>query len=1162
MKKFITTMLVMLMCIGMISIVKPTEVFAASSGTYGTCAWDIDDNGVLTIHAGTLKSNTSTSSSSGPWYDRRSEIKKIIIEPGVIAGEGMNYLFYNLINCTEIDLSGLNTNDVTSMRGLFQNCSSLTSLNLLSLNTSKVTTMLDMFNGCRGLTNLDLSNFNTSAVTSMDGMFQSCSGLTNLDLSHFDTSKVTTMYSMFNSCSGLTNLDLSHFNTANVTTFRNMFTNASSLKKVIFGENISFTGKNITNASYKLVLPTPPASSGGISYTRKWIREDKTYGPFTPAEFRDNYISEMAGTWVWDGIVDGGTVIFDSNGGVITGTDRQTVYSDSPSVMLPDDTQVKRSHYILKGWNTAADGTGTHYDAGASYSVPIQSDPTTLYAEWEYTTMRGYIVEHYQQSTTDATVYTKSGEESFTAEAGTEVTPEVKTYEGFIAPEPQTVTVADDDSTVVQYYYDRMSYSILFDGNGATSGLMNAQKMFIDISNDIARNIFSKVGSIFIGWALDPSSDVAYMNMQQVLNLASENGETVTLYAKWMDNENSTVTEDGEFTVYAKAGQTIVIPDLPAGMTYEIEEVDIPSGWTKTEEENVTGTIRPNITSNSKITNEYSADGSIQLVAHKLLNGGELQEGDYSFQLLLNGEVIDTKENGAVDTSKKVDIIDPDTFDVTGEQDNPWYGTAPVEFDDLQYTLADVGKTYVYTIREIAGSDPKINYDSHEETVTVSVEDAGHGILRVTATYDADGALFTNGVEAGNLEIAKHIEGETDSVADTIFTFTINLKDKDGEPLAGSYNAKVSSSDDTITVSDGGTVQLKGGESVTITGLPDGVTYSIIESEVSGWTLTDDSNAGGTIHGSETAHAEFTNSYTEVYDAEGVVELTAKKKVTGGIIEEDDHFVFQLVDERGSVLQEKETDQTGVAESMITFDPIGLTLDDVGEHTYIVREVVGADEHIEYDESYYEVRLNVSDNGNGTLNVTQEYYKDDEPVTEMEFVNKKPVYHDLTVTKTVSGSMGDKSEAFAFVLAVDGVSEYHRNDDIKVTFDRGDGEPEVVTVHYRDLRSYKFNLAHGDTMTVEGLAEDVQYTVTETKANKNGYNTTAQADLGNVDNAVVTGTLTDDESISYRNTKDVAVPTGGIDLGSPQSIFMFGMSLLIFMFFWTWKKKNERNMLI
>ena len=42
--------------------------------------------------------------------------------------------------------------------------------------------------------------------------------------------------------------------------------------------------------------------------------------------------------------------------------------------------QVGRDNYIFNGWNTAADGTGTHYDAGEK--IEIQDANVTLYAEW------------------------------------------------------------------------------------------------------------------------------------------------------------------------------------------------------------------------------------------------------------------------------------------------------------------------------------------------------------------------------------------------------------------------------------------------------------------------------------------------------------------------------------------------------------------------------------------------------------------------------------------------------------------------------------------------------------------------------------------------------------------------------------------------------------
>ena len=89
---------------------------------------------------------------------------------------------------------------------LFYNCSGLTTLDVTKLNTSNVTDMSSMFYGCSKLTTLDLSNFDTSNVTDMSKMFYGCSGLTTLDVSKFDTSKVTTMYAMFYGCSKLTTI--------------------------------------------------------------------------------------------------------------------------------------------------------------------------------------------------------------------------------------------------------------------------------------------------------------------------------------------------------------------------------------------------------------------------------------------------------------------------------------------------------------------------------------------------------------------------------------------------------------------------------------------------------------------------------------------------------------------------------------------------------------------------------------------------------------------------------------------------------------------------------------------------------------------------------------------------------------------------------------------
>ena len=93
------------------------------------------------------------------------------------------------------------------------NYGSLKTLNVSNLDTSQITVMRMTFNGCSSLTSLDVSNWNTSKVTNMYGMFYYCKSLTSLDVSNLDTSKVTNMGFMFKHCMRLTSLGVDNFNT-------------------------------------------------------------------------------------------------------------------------------------------------------------------------------------------------------------------------------------------------------------------------------------------------------------------------------------------------------------------------------------------------------------------------------------------------------------------------------------------------------------------------------------------------------------------------------------------------------------------------------------------------------------------------------------------------------------------------------------------------------------------------------------------------------------------------------------------------------------------------------------------------------------------------------------------------------------------------------------
>ncbi|MDD6419080.1 MAG: BspA family leucine-rich repeat surface protein [Clostridium sp.] len=148
---------------------------------------------------------------------------------GIIANESMIGYFVGFYEMTSIDLSALDTSEVTNMGGMFSECDSLTSLDVSNFDTSNVMNMDQMFQNCSSLTNLDLRSFDTSKVTDMSYMFENCSSLTSLDVRNFDTSNVTDMSGMFAFCSSLTSLDVSNFDTSQATDMRYMFSECSSL---------------------------------------------------------------------------------------------------------------------------------------------------------------------------------------------------------------------------------------------------------------------------------------------------------------------------------------------------------------------------------------------------------------------------------------------------------------------------------------------------------------------------------------------------------------------------------------------------------------------------------------------------------------------------------------------------------------------------------------------------------------------------------------------------------------------------------------------------------------------------------------------------------------------------------------------------------------------
>ena len=204
--------------LGNVEIKKTPILFGTTKKSYQTVGFRFNDV------------ETTVNSNYGGYF----ELYRDSDEPITQFSKGRNYGRLKTLN-----VSNLDTSQVTDMRMTFNGCSSLTSLDVSNWNTSKVTDMYAMFSHCDTLTSLDVSHFDTSQVTDMSYMFYGCSKLTSLKLSNWDTSNVTNMYGMFSNCESLTSLDVSNWNISQVTDIDIMFSYCISLRTIKINDQAS-----------------------------------------------------------------------------------------------------------------------------------------------------------------------------------------------------------------------------------------------------------------------------------------------------------------------------------------------------------------------------------------------------------------------------------------------------------------------------------------------------------------------------------------------------------------------------------------------------------------------------------------------------------------------------------------------------------------------------------------------------------------------------------------------------------------------------------------------------------------------------------------------------------------------------------------------------------
>lgn len=99
--------------------------------------------------------------------------------------------------------------------------------------------------------------------------------------------------------------------------------------------------------------------------------------------------------------------------------------------------------------------------------------------------------------------------------------------------------------TVVELYacWKPIEYSIVFNGNGNTSGSMSAiYNVKYGQEMRLPQNNFKRDGYTFSGWATAPTGNKVYEDIETVINMTAEYG-TVHLYAKWVAKSYTALLE-------------------------------------------------------------------------------------------------------------------------------------------------------------------------------------------------------------------------------------------------------------------------------------------------------------------------------------------------------------------------------------------------------------------------------------------------------------------------------------------------------------------------------------------------------------------------------------------------------------------------------------------
>lgn len=291
---------------------------------------------------------------------------------------------------------------------------------------------------------------------------------------------------------------------------------------------------------------------------------------------------------------------------------------------------------------------------------------------------------------------------------------------------------------------------------------------------------------------------------------------------------------------------------------------------------------------------------------------------------------------------------------------------------------------YDYTLKEVAGGDSTITYDSTAVKVHVSVKADGDK-AKATVTYDDrnDAPTFTNKYQPAETSAtltAKKSYVKSDNTQATLkggeFTFDLYEGDLTAEQLKGKQPIQTAENGEDGAVTFPAIDYTKAGEyKYTIAERKGDLSHVAYDATVHHAVVTVVDNAGQ-LEASVAYDDGKTDAPTfkNTYNATGSAELTATKvvavadgfkhdtKLKGG------EYTFELKDADGKVLDTAKNDADGKVSFTREFQ-----LSDLGgaaskDFTYTIVEQPGAEPGMVYDSHPLTYTVTVTDGGNGALN--------------------------------------------------------------------------------------------------------------------------------------------------------------------------------------------------